>query len=110
MRRVLTSEQIQYAKELKEAGYSMRKIGEILSTPRSTIWENVFRKYKRIKIHIRPTEQCARCEIRLTSEIDIKRRFVPMNYKINGICLDCYLRERGIHYGDVMVLLDYYGK
>jgi len=110
MRKVLTNEQILYAKELKESGYSMRKIGEILETPKSTIWENVYRKYKRIRIHIIPVEQCCRCEIRLTTEIDVRRRFIPMNYKINGMCLDCYLRQRGIHYRDVMAILDYYGK
>ena len=109
MRRSLSSEQLQYAKSLKEQGHSMREIGRELGIPRSTIWDNIFRTYKRIRIHIRPAEQCSNCEIRLTSEIDIKRRFVPMNYKINGMCLDCYLRQRGIHYGDVMAILDYYG-
>ena len=110
MRRVMTDEQIQEAKRLRvEHGYTKRKLAELYKVSGTTIFDNVLNKLRRVTLHIVPVPCCSKCEIMLTTDIDIKNRFVPMNYKINGMCLDCYLRERGIHYGDVMAILDYYG-
>jgi hypothetical protein len=108
----MTNELVEEAKTLRSNGYSMRNIAREIGIPRSTVWDNVFRTKKSIKIHftISNLDKCNVCEIYMTPEINIKNRFIPMNYKINNTCLACYLREKGVQYADVMSLLDYYGK
>lgn len=112
MKRVMDSDQIKEARILKKDGYSMRSIGRLLGLARSTVWDNVFRNKKKVTVHftLEHLSKCEICEIYMTPEIDIKTRFIPMNYKINDTCLACYLKQKGVHYADVMSLLDYYGK
>lgn len=112
--RAMTLDQITEAKKLKEEGYSKRRLADMFGVGGTTLWQHVFSNKERkkyIRIHIRTeAERCQKCDILMTRQIDIKRRFVPINYQVQHLCLECYLREKGVHYRDVMALLDIYGR
>jgi len=50
MYRKLSDEQIKEAKELRNKGYTKNQLAEMYEVSPTTIWDNVFRKTKQIKI------------------------------------------------------------
>ncbi len=48
-KRILTSEQVEKAKELRAQGYKREQLAIIFNVGRTTIWENVYAKARRIK-------------------------------------------------------------
>lgn len=92
-RPILTQQQIDHAKKLKEQGKTKRELASIFNVGATTIWENVFRQ----KVYY-PSYQprCLECEIVLTREIP--GTFIPLNFKIGKICIGCYLKQKGIKY------------
>jgi hypothetical protein len=113
--RVLTQEQIDEAKRLKEVkGFSKRKLAATFEVGPTTIYENVFttkkrdrreylklyfRNHKRIKKICNP---CARCHICLTREITSNN--IPHGFQIGDICITCYLRPFGIRLLDLYAI------
>lgn len=108
MERILSDKQIEQAKQMRLARQTKRQIAEYFGVSATTIWHYVFSGEPRNVKKKLTKHKCSTCEIITTKEINIKRRFIPMNYELRGKCLDCYLKERGVLYRDVMVILDYY--
>lgn len=101
---ILTKEQIDHARTLKEKGYSKREIARLFNVGETTIWENVFATKKRIRIYIKKEreikQQCALCEIRLKEEVEILDNSykIPHNFKLGDKCISCVLNERGLEW------------
>jgi hypothetical protein len=110
--RVLTPEQIEEAKRLKDQGYSKRKLAKIFEVGITTIYENCFaterrdrREYLKVYFKNHPQKKrvcipCPVCEICLTK--DITGPSIPNGYQVGDVCIACYLRRRGLTFGDLM--------
>ena len=98
--RVLTQENIERAKQLKDSGATKRELAEIFGVGQSTIWDNVFR---RVRIESTILEQCSVCEIRLKQEVTIEDgiKKLPFNYKLGDKCLHCVLQLKGLDWKDL---------
>lgn len=105
MKKILSPEQIEEAKQLRKQGKTKRQLALIYEVGETTIWENVFSNRKRVRIYRynnkpkTPKEFCTRCELVITR--DIKGSYVPFNFKIGDRCISCYLEERGFNFIDV---------
>lgn len=92
-RPILTQQQINHAKKLKQQGKTKRELAVIFNVGATTIWENVFRQKVNYPAY---QPRCENCEIVLTREIP--GHFIPLNFKIGKLCVGCYLNQRGIKY------------
>ncbi len=112
---MLTSEDIDRAKQLRRDGMSNRKIALFFGVGKTTIWENVFAESRRIKINrpqakkvpdLRPS--CLACEIRLTRNIQtyhdnpVSMYQIPANFQMGSLCLGCYLKSKGLTHVDLV--------
>jgi hypothetical protein len=101
---ILSKEQIEEAKFLREQGKTKRDLAIIFNVGPTTIWENVYAKEKIVRIRIkRPKiiyEHCKGCEVRLTRFI--KDKSIPTNFQMGDHCLVCYLEQRGLRYVDLL--------
>lgn len=108
--RILTDEQIKEAKELRESGYTKKRLAVLYEVSETTIWEHVFAKeirkrdrrkyFKFFRKKERICIPCSVCEICLTKEVENK--IPPVNYQIGDKCLICYLKDRNIKYLDLL--------
>lgn len=109
--RVLTPEQIEEAKFLRDMGKSKREIAEIYHVGQTTIWENVFATVRRVRpprnleVRVQVRTCCMVCGILMKETTDPLDNLIPHNYRIGTKCLDCYLHSRGIRYIYIMNLL-----
>ncbi len=114
--RVLTQEQIDEAKSLKEKGYTNRQLARYFEVGKTTIWENilhpersraVLRSLGLAKVYTyskRPKKvchPCRTCEICLTRQLD-DTKAIPQNFRVGDQCMVCYLRERGVNYLEII--------
>lgn len=106
--RVLTQEQIDTARNLKlQYGYSNKKLAEMFSVGKTTIFYNVCHpEFIRISYKSKPRPKrvlnpCSKCEIHMTSELSI---FIPHNYQVGNQCIDCYMRQFGLCYKNIIEL------
>jgi hypothetical protein len=76
-------------------GYTKRELAKHFEVGATTIWENIFRKYRPMRIVIqRVCIPCEKCEICLTKEVN--GSFIPLNYQVGKLCVVCYLRSIGL--------------
>lgn len=105
MKKILSQEQIDEAKQLRKQGKTKRQLAILYEVGQTTIWENVFSNRKRVRIYKynnKPKVKkdfCARCELAITREI--KESYIPFNFKIGDRCISCYLEERGFSFIDI---------
>lgn len=110
-RPILTQEQIDYAKYLKEnTPTTKRKLARLFGVGETTIWENVFTDKKRVRIRIpRPIDNrphCTGCEVKMSRDLPLihplhKKRYVPANFQIGDKCITCFLEALGLNYSDI---------
>lgn len=108
MKKILTQTQIDEAIYLRQQGKTKRELALLYGVGKTTIWENIFSKVKRKRIHIyipkKPDTRktCPICEIKLTREIKYPQ-YIPLNYEVEDKCITCYLDEKGLKYKDLYV-------
>ena len=107
MRRRLTAQQIEEAQQLrKKYGYSKRELARHFEVGSTTIWENIFKTRKVVRVVLtRVCIPCERCEICLTREV--KNNFIPMNYQVGNLCIICYLRKEKLSFRETFKDLVY---
>ena len=104
--KLLTPEQIQEGKELKDKGYTKRRLAEIFGIGQTTVWENIFSTSKRVRLYNKRVYRkkicvpCKQCEICMTNII--KDNFIPVNLQVGETCLSCYMKEKGINFMDII--------
>lgn len=102
---ILTREQIEEAKDLKEYHKkTKRELAIIYGVGATTIWENVFAKEKIVRVRIKREkiirQHCSNCEIAMSRLI--KDKSIPLNFQMGDKCVVCYMEDRGMRYVDLL--------
>lgn len=100
--RLLTPEQIEQGKALRQQGYSKAKLALLFGVGKTTVWENIYSTAPRVRLqHKRIYRKricipCARCEICMTQII--KENYLPTNLQMGDICLSCFMKKKNIKF------------